>query len=81
VDDDPAALAEARRVLCWIPYDVVSMREIDPPLARAWRLALRSSMGAAIESGLVATGITRDGWYVLERPEESDTHSRSGESE
>jgi predicted GNAT superfamily acetyltransferase len=81
VDDDPRALAEARRVLCWIPPDVVSMRETDPPLARAWRLALRSSMGAAIRSGLVATGITRDGWYVLERLEEQDACSRSGETQ
>jgi predicted GNAT superfamily acetyltransferase len=80
VDDDPRALAEARWVLCWIPPDVVSMREVDPRLARAWRLALRSSMGAAIRSGLVATGITRDGWYVLERLEEHDAFSGPGES-
>jgi hypothetical protein len=54
------------------------MRADDPPLARAWRLGLRSSLGMAIQSGLIATGITKDGWYVLERPDEGDDGSRTG---
>jgi predicted GNAT superfamily acetyltransferase len=78
VANDPGALAAARRVSCWIPSDVLAMRELDPPLHRAWRLALRSSMGVAIQSGLVATGITKDGWYTLERRDELEDSAEPG---
>ena len=38
-----------------------------PSLARRWRLALRETLGAALEEGDHADGITRDGWYVVRR--------------
>ena len=52
---------------CQIPADVVELRRRNPGLAREWRLALRQSMGAAIGSGYVATSITREGCYILQR--------------
>ena len=52
---------------CQIPADVIELRTRNPGLAREWRLALRQTMGAAIESGYVATSITREGCYLLQR--------------
>jgi predicted GNAT superfamily acetyltransferase len=60
--------SSADRRVCWIPPDIVAMRAVDPGAARAWRMALRATLGAAMEAGLVATAMTRSGWYVLERP-------------
>ena len=54
--------------LVQIPEDVVALRNADPSLARRWRLALRETLGAALEEGAHADGITRDGWYVVRRP-------------
>jgi predicted GNAT superfamily acetyltransferase len=54
---------------CQVPVDVVAMRRVDPDLAGAWRLALRATMGAAMEVGYVATGMVADGSYLLERPQ------------
>jgi hypothetical protein len=44
------------------------MRAKQPGLAREWRLALRQTMGRAMQSGYEATAMTTDGWYVMERP-------------
>jgi predicted GNAT superfamily acetyltransferase len=51
----------------WVPEDVVALRRDDPEAARAWRAALRDTLGAAVGDGYVATAMTRDGWYTLER--------------
>ena len=53
--------------LVQIPDDIVALRDADPGLARRWRLALRETLGAALEEGYHADGITRDGWYVVRR--------------
>ena len=69
-DDDgrPVADAGSTPVLrAWIPEDHITLRERDPGLARGWRLALRETVGAALRRGFVATGMSRDGWYTLER--------------
>jgi predicted GNAT superfamily acetyltransferase len=50
-----------------IPTDIVALRSADLDLARRWRLALRETLGAALEEGYHADGITRDGWYVVRR--------------
>ena len=54
--------------LVQIPDDIVALRTADrdarPPLAAA----LRETLGAALEQGARADGITRDGWYVVRRP-------------
>jgi predicted GNAT superfamily acetyltransferase len=49
-----------------VPEDIVALRRSDPTLARAWRRALRETLGDAIQRGYVVVGATRDGWYVLE---------------
>lgn len=57
------------RLAAWVPPDIVEVRRRDPRLALAWRLALRATLGQAVENGYTATGMTRSGWYELERVE------------
>lgn len=52
---------------CQVPRDIVELRRTDPASASRWRLAVREVMAPAFADGYVATGITRDGWYRLER--------------
>lgn len=54
-------------VLCQTPADVVSLRDADGGTADAWRRALRETMGAALKDGYATVGMTRSGWYVLQR--------------
>jgi predicted GNAT superfamily acetyltransferase len=57
------------RLCCQVPEDIVALRRKDGPLARQWRFALRATLGTAVrEEGFTATGMSRSGWYVLERP-------------
>ena len=63
---DPGAL------LCYVPADIVKMRQADPARASAWRQALGDTMGAAMVAGFVAGTVTRDGWYVLTRPQNEE---------
>ena len=62
-----AGTSSARVVMCQVPEDIVAMRRSDPGLARAWRLAVRNALTSAFASGYAITGVTRTGWYVLER--------------
>jgi predicted GNAT superfamily acetyltransferase len=64
---DDIAPGRTRR-LAWIPEDVLALRRREPELAMRWRLALRGVLTTAMADGFVANGMTRDGWYVLERP-------------
>ena len=57
----------ARVVTCQVPEDIVALRRSDPPLARAWRMAVRKALTTAFDAGYEVTGVTRTGWYVLER--------------
>lgn len=50
-----------------IPEDIVELRRRDAALARAWRLAVRDTLGAAIRDGHRATVSGRDGSYLLTR--------------
>jgi predicted GNAT superfamily acetyltransferase len=54
-------------LLCATPQDIVDLRRRDPAAALAWRRALRSTLGGAMDGGYAVTGFTRAGWYVLER--------------
>ena len=54
-------------VLVAIPRDIVQLRHKDPALAHEWRVALRDVMGSALQDGYVTVGMTRAGYYVLER--------------
>jgi predicted GNAT superfamily acetyltransferase len=51
--------------LCRIPADIEADRRAHPGRARAWRLALRDTMGAAMAAGFTARTISRDGCYLL----------------
>jgi predicted GNAT superfamily acetyltransferase len=59
--------SSARVVMCQVPDDIVALRRSDPKLARAWRMAVRTALGSAFDAGYRITGVTRTGWYVLER--------------
>ncbi len=54
-------------VLCRVPEDIVTLRGTDPALARAWRAALRDTLGTALAAGHRVRGITRSGWYLMEQ--------------
>jgi predicted GNAT superfamily acetyltransferase len=57
----------ASRLAVWVPGDVVGMRRADPEKALAWRRALRTALSGALAAGHSVRGVTRSGWYVLER--------------
>jgi predicted GNAT superfamily acetyltransferase len=50
---------------CELPADIVRIRLADPPLAGAWRMALRAAVTGAMRDGYRVTGVTRDGSYLL----------------
>lgn len=54
-------------VLSRVPEDVVSLRRSDPARASEWRKALRESLGRAMDQGYSVRGMTKSGWYVLDR--------------
>jgi predicted GNAT superfamily acetyltransferase len=54
--------------LCRVPADIEGWRQAQPERARAWRLALRHTLGIVMAAGFVARTMTRDGCYVLTRP-------------
>jgi predicted GNAT superfamily acetyltransferase len=69
-DDDGRPVvdkSDADVLRVWVPEDAVALRRDDPAVALAWRASLRDTLGAAVGDGYVATGMTRDGWYTLER--------------
>jgi predicted GNAT superfamily acetyltransferase len=68
-DRPEAFTAGAETILCQVPEDIVALRRSDPAVALSWRLALRDAMLAAFDRELAILGVTRDGWYVLGRPE------------
>ncbi len=53
--------------LCEVPGDIVEMRRTRPDLAQRWRRALRDTLGAHLMAGGQVRGVTREGWYVLDR--------------
>jgi len=59
--------SKARVVMCQVPDDIVTLRRSNPQLAREWRLAVRNAMQPAFDAGYRITGVTRTGWYILDR--------------
>jgi predicted GNAT superfamily acetyltransferase len=52
-------------LLAQVPEDIVALRERNPASARAWRHALRSVLAPALGGAYAASGMSRNGWYVL----------------
>lgn len=48
-----------------VPADIVAVRRDDPAAAARWRTATREAFLDALASGLVASAMTRTGWYEL----------------
>lgn len=71
IDDPVLGDSGADTVLIAIPEDIESMRATDPAKATAWRIAVRNTLGALLEDGAVVRGFDRDGWYVVDRTENS----------
>ncbi len=69
-DGGPLTAQDAGGLWCRVPTDIVAVRRQDPALAARWRSAVREVFVAAFAHGLAATGMTRDGWYRLERAEQ-----------
>jgi predicted GNAT superfamily acetyltransferase len=65
-DPRPSSRSGGDPLRAWIPADIVGIRRADPERARAWRRAVRDTVGAAIAGGYVAVDMSRDGWYRLE---------------
>lgn len=68
--------AEVRRssapmVLVATPHDIERLRQRDPGLARAWRLAMREALSSEMSRGRVV-GLTESGEYVVRRHPGSD---------
>lgn len=57
-------------VLVRVPSDIEALRRADPAAAREWRSAVREVLGGLMSEGRAVTGFIRDGWYVVEGPEE-----------
>jgi predicted GNAT superfamily acetyltransferase len=62
-----ATPSKAEAVLVHVPEDIVELRRADSGLSRRWRTAVRDALSGAMRDGRHVTGVTRSGWYVLER--------------
>jgi predicted GNAT superfamily acetyltransferase len=61
------AAADATHVTVAVPRDIGSVRAGDPGLARAWRVAVRETLGAEIAAGGQAVGFAAPAGYIVER--------------
>jgi predicted GNAT superfamily acetyltransferase len=75
-DPGPAGGREPRTFLVGVPADIEAMRLSDPPMAAAWRTALRDVLSPLLASGARVTGFDRSGWYVVERIRRADEADR-----
>lgn len=67
-DQDAGLIRGQGQWWCRVPTDIVAIRHTDPNLAMQWRVTRRRIFHAAFADGLVATSISRDGWYHLTPP-------------
>jgi len=68
-EDHPAAFPPAGRLLVSVPEDVEGLRARHPETTARLRFAVRESLAPAMDAGMRITGITTDGYYVLEKTE------------
>jgi predicted GNAT superfamily acetyltransferase len=64
-DGEPAYVTAGELAWCRVPRDVVALRRTDPAATARWRSVVREAFADAAARGLVATGVTRSGWYCL----------------
>ncbi|MET8010146.1 chorismate synthase [Streptomyces sp. NPDC005271] len=78
-DGGPLAARDEGRLWCRVPKDIVALRAADPALALRWRHAVREVLTDAYAEGFRATGMSRDGWYVLTSHTPHTPHTTSEE--
>jgi predicted GNAT superfamily acetyltransferase len=61
---------DARLVRVALPRDIESLRLSEPARATAWRLALRETLGSALEGGGRVLSFDRSGAYTIDRGEQ-----------
>ena len=66
-DGEPLARTDGERIWCRVPRDIVQVRKESAAVAKQWREAVRGVFVEAFEQGYVATSMSREGWYELER--------------
>jgi predicted GNAT superfamily acetyltransferase len=54
-------------MICKVPTDIVLLRQESPDVAKSWRQAQRSVLGQALQDGFRVDGVSRSGWYLLNR--------------
>lgn len=69
-DGESMTCRDASGLWIRVPQDVVALRRSDPTAAARWRTAVRRSLLDAFERNLVATHMTRRGWYLLQEGSE-----------
>jgi predicted GNAT superfamily acetyltransferase len=70
VGDDEEPIERPRSgdvVLACVPEDIVELRRRDEDLGHRWRLALRKVLGTTLHDGYATIGMSRSGYYVLQR--------------
>lgn len=64
----PVARESAAPVrLVRVPDDIEKLRSSAPELATEWRYAVREALGGLMNRGWSVTGMSRDGYYLLEQ--------------
>ncbi|MFJ2506113.1 MULTISPECIES: GNAT family N-acetyltransferase [unclassified Microbacterium] len=61
---------DARLVRVALPRDIETLRLSEPARATAWRLALRETLGSALEGGGRVLSFDRSGAYTIDRGEQ-----------
>jgi predicted GNAT superfamily acetyltransferase len=64
----PASVRDVASVLLvQPPADIETLRKTDPGLAKQWRMAMREVLGGPLAEGAYVSGMTGDGYYVVQR--------------
>lgn len=64
-DHEPMSLRDGTGVWIRVPRDIVELRAQHPSQAREWRFAARDAFQSAFADDLIATHVTRAGYYLL----------------
>lgn len=70
-DGTPVLYETDEAMWCRAPRDIVALRASDNKQAAQWRHQLRRILEPALDSGHVADGVTRSGWYRLSKTDQA----------